>query len=91
MRKSTASHFTAAGGNATELLDHSSVRVTKKYLDKRIVGEQSAADLLKVPNAAIRFCNRSKPADPRPAPNQPGDKKVGGTPEDRRKRPPKAG
>lgn len=74
MRKSTASHCAAAGGNATELLDHSSARVTKKYLDKRIVGEQSAVDLLKVPKNAVLFCNRSKPANPKSVPNQNADK-----------------
>ena len=55
MRKSTASHFAAAGGNPTELLDHSGPRVTRKYLDRRIVREKSAADLLSAPLAALEF------------------------------------
>ncbi len=61
IRKSTASHFAAAGGNATALLDHSSARVTAKYLDKRIVKEQSAADLLTVPDAAMAFMKLNQP------------------------------
>lgn len=46
MRKSVASHFEAAGGNATALLDHSSRKTTMAYLDPTIVGEQHAADVL---------------------------------------------
>jgi integrase len=46
MRKSAASHFEAAGGNATSLLDHSSRTVTLAYLDPRIVTPTQGADLL---------------------------------------------
>lgn len=46
IRKSTASHYEAAGGNATELLGHSSRKITKAYLDRRIVKPQSAVDKL---------------------------------------------
>lgn len=46
MRRSTASHFEAAGGNATDLLGHSMRRVTEAYLDPRIVTKQQASDLL---------------------------------------------
>lgn len=46
IRKSTASHYEAAGGNATKLLGHSSRRITKAYLDPRIVEKKSAVDLL---------------------------------------------
>jgi integrase len=46
MRKTVASYYTKAGGDATELLDHSSRLVTKKYLDPRIVETPQAADLL---------------------------------------------
>lgn len=46
MRRSVASHFEAAGGNATELLGHSSRSVTLAYLDPRIVPRQHAVDLL---------------------------------------------
>ena len=46
MRKTVASYYTKAGGDATALLDHSSRLVTKKYLDPRIVETPQAADLL---------------------------------------------
>ena len=46
MRRSTASHYEAAGGNATELLGHTSRKVTRGYLDPRIVKPTSAVDLL---------------------------------------------
>lgn len=46
IRKSAASWFEAGGGNATELLGHSSRQVTRAYLDQRIVGKQHAVDLL---------------------------------------------
>lgn len=45
-RKSVASHYEAAGGNATELLGHTSRKVTRAYLDPRIVRTTSAVDLL---------------------------------------------
>jgi integrase len=35
LRRCAASHFAARGGNATLLLDHSSPRVTRAYLDPR--------------------------------------------------------
>ncbi len=37
LRRSTASHLTASGGSAQNQLGHSSDRVTRKYLDPRIV------------------------------------------------------
>lgn len=47
IRRSVASHFEAAGGDATELLDHSSRSITKKhYIDPRIVKSQQASELL---------------------------------------------
>ena len=46
IRKSVASWYEAAGGNVTELLDHSARRVTRAYLDPRIVTHQQAADVL---------------------------------------------
>lgn len=46
IRKSTASHYEAAGGNATELLMHSSRKVTQTYLDPRIVKPVPAVHLL---------------------------------------------
>lgn len=47
MRKSVASHFEAAGGNATKLLRHSTRKVTEdSYLDPTIVGDPQSSDLL---------------------------------------------
>ncbi len=46
IRKSTASHYEAAGGNAMKLLGHSSPKVTATYLDPRIVPTESAVDKL---------------------------------------------
>lgn len=37
LRRSVASHYEASGGNATELLGHSGRKVTRRYLDPRIV------------------------------------------------------
>jgi integrase len=46
MRRSTASHYEAAGGNATELLGHTSRKVTRVYLDPRITRPANAVDKL---------------------------------------------
>lgn len=46
LRKSAASYFEAAGGDATQLLGHSSRAVTLAYLDPRIVQPKQASDLL---------------------------------------------
>lgn len=46
MRRSVASHFEAAGGNATELLGHSKRCVTRAYLDPKITRPPQATDLL---------------------------------------------
>ena len=46
IRKSVASHYEAAGGNATELLGHTSRKITRAYLDPRIVRKKSAIDVL---------------------------------------------
>lgn len=48
LRRSVASHYEAAGGDATELLGHSERKVTTKhYLDPRIVGvAKPACELL---------------------------------------------
>jgi integrase len=51
LRKSVASYYEAAGGNATELLGHTSRKVTRAYLDPRIVKTPSAVDLLFRPGA----------------------------------------
>lgn len=49
IRRSVASHYEAAGGNATELLGHSCRSVTLAYLDPRIVPHHQAVDLLPRP------------------------------------------
>lgn len=49
MRKSAASHFEAAGGNATALLGHSSRSVTMAYLDPRIVPSVQTSAMLFTP------------------------------------------
>lgn len=49
MRKTTASYFEAAGGNATQLLDHSQRKVTLAYLDPTIVKPVQPSDLLPPP------------------------------------------
>jgi len=46
MRRTVASYFAAAGGDPTKLLDHSDPRVTKAYLDLRIVQTPQASDLV---------------------------------------------
>lgn len=46
LRRSVASWFEAAGGDATALLDHSGRKVTVVYLDPRIVGARQASELL---------------------------------------------
>lgn len=46
IRRSVASHYEAAGGNATELLGHESRATTRAYLDPRITGTPQAVDLL---------------------------------------------
>lgn len=52
MRRSVASHYEAAGGNATRLLGHEDRRTTiRSYLDPRIVSQSQAIDLLFRPEA----------------------------------------
>lgn len=46
MRKSSASYFEAAGGNAQKLLGHKDGRVTQRYLDPRVIGGMHASDVL---------------------------------------------
>lgn len=47
IRRSVASYFEAAGGDATNLLGHSDRKVTRKhYLDRRIVQDKQASDVL---------------------------------------------
>ena len=49
MRRTTASMYELAGGNATDLLGHSSRSVTKKYLDPKICQRDHAIDRLPRP------------------------------------------
>lgn len=49
IRRTTASYYQAAGGDAMELLGHTSRKVTRGYLDPRIVKTPSAVDLLQRP------------------------------------------
>ena len=51
IRRTTASHYAAAGGNAQELLGHSSPKVTKLYIDPAIVQQPQAVDLLFSPKS----------------------------------------
>lgn len=46
LRRTTASNFSAAGGDAQALLDHTSRRTTMRYLDPRTLKEVMPADLL---------------------------------------------
>lgn len=46
IRKTTASYYQAAGGDAQHLLDHASQLTTRKYLDPRIVKGVAAPDVL---------------------------------------------
>lgn len=49
LRKTVASHFAAAGEDASRLLDHGDRATTAKYLDPRIVVARQAADVLPRP------------------------------------------
>jgi integrase len=53
MRRTHASFFEAAGGNATESLGHSSRAITERYLDLRIVGKQQPCDVLPRPDQKL--------------------------------------
>lgn len=53
IRRTTASHAEAAGGNATELLRHASRRNTLAYLDPRILEPRQAIDVLWRPGKNI--------------------------------------
>lgn len=46
IRKTTASYSAAAGLSAQEVLDHSDPKVTKRYIDPRIVERKGAADAI---------------------------------------------
>ncbi len=46
IRRTVASEFEAAGGNATQLLDHESRKTTLGYLDPKIIKSQQPADIV---------------------------------------------
>ncbi|TWU66897.1 site-specific tyrosine recombinase XerD [Crateriforma conspicua] len=46
IRRTCASDFEAAGGNATKLLDHDNRRTTMRYLDPRVIREVQPADIV---------------------------------------------
>ena len=58
MRRSVASWYEQAGGNATRLLGHSSRKVTEAYLDESITGRPQASELLFRPDPPT---DRSRP------------------------------
>lgn len=66
LRKSAASYIAAAGGDATQLLDHSNPAITKRhYLDETIARpRQTAIDLL----PALDLTPRTPPPSPTPPP-----------------------
>jgi integrase len=47
IRRTVASAVANQGGNATAAMDHANARTTKRYLDPRIVGGTSTADLVR--------------------------------------------
>jgi integrase len=49
MRRTTATHFEAAGGDATELLGHSSRDTTRRYLDEQIINRVHPCDVIRRP------------------------------------------
>ena len=51
LRRTTASHYKAAGGDAQWLLGHASAADTATYIDPRIVRQPSPPDLLFRPGA----------------------------------------
>ena len=46
IRRTTASYSAAAGLSAQEILDHSDPKVTRRYIDPRIVTQPAAADVI---------------------------------------------
>lgn len=64
IRRTTASYFEANGGDATELLGHSARKVTRGYLDERIVQPTQACDLLFSPTDKTSSVSDIKPTLP---------------------------
>ncbi len=50
IRRTTASYFKAAGGDAQQLLGHKDAKTTAAYLDMRIVGQVHPCDLIPRPH-----------------------------------------
>lgn len=46
LRRSTATHFRAAGGDARKALGHTSEAVTERYIDERLLKQVHPADVL---------------------------------------------
>lgn len=46
LRRTAASYYEAAGGNATDLLGHANRETTKRYLDPRIVTQKQPSEVL---------------------------------------------
>jgi len=61
MRRTVATYLKAAGGNPTELLDHSDPRLAELYIDETQIERQHAADVLPSPL-------RNEPAVPQTVP-----------------------
>lgn len=61
MRRSVASHYEAAGGNATNLLGHSTRKTTQGYLDPKIIGSETAIDRLFRPETLAPSERERKP------------------------------
>lgn len=66
IRKSVATYYKLAGGDATTLLDHSNPGVTRKYIDPTIYKQTSPCDIL--PRLSARI---DHPAKPSPAEDSP--------------------
>jgi integrase len=49
MRRTTATHFEMAGGDATELLGHSSRDTTRRYLDEQLINRIHPCDVIRRP------------------------------------------
>ena len=60
MRRTVASKYEAAGGNATALMDHTKRSVTLLYLDPKIAKQPQVIDLLSLSDSAPRIEHRKK-------------------------------
>lgn len=50
IRRTVASYYAAAGGDATQLLDHADPRTTMKYLDPRLVSPKQPSEIVPRPS-----------------------------------------